>query len=257
MVWGLRPRRPGIRPLTALTATATAVPGGGLALLVAGSPCCHGTLWGGLPSLSPAYPAFSLLSRPHPPTPPSQREGGIFSFFMQGASPLASPGLGGARHWLGERWRRPAGGLPSLSPAYPAFSLFVCPHPPYPLPGGKGGFLVFLCKGLRPLHPRGLDGARHWLGGSWRRPVGGVPSWSPADAAFSFCFCPLPRDRISGGQIRQAPEKKCRLIKIPRGGHTDATAQRGDSRLSCRQCLPRRNRNRVREQKKHRRNRGN
>ena len=38
-------------------------------------------LWGlkgGLPSLLPAAPAFSLLSFPHPPYPPSQREGGDF-----------------------------------------------------------------------------------------------------------------------------------------------------------------------------------
>ena len=168
------------------------------------------------------------------------------------------------------------GGLPSWSPANAAFSLLLCPHPPpNPLPlRGRGRFLVFLCKGLRPLHPRGwagrgtgstsVGGARRGACPLGRRfalplwyPAGGVPSLSPADAAFSFCFCPLPRGRISGGQIRQAPEKKCRLIKNPRGGHTDATAQRGDSRLSCRQCLPRRNRNRVREQKKHRRNRGN
>ena len=158
--------------------------------------------------------------------------------------------------------------LPTLPLAY-----LPAPIPPPPFPAGRGRFLVFLCKGLRPLHPRGLDGARHWLGERWRYPAGaclfgrrfallprypagGVPSLSPADAAFSFCFCPLPRGRISGGQIRQAHEK-CRLIKIPRGGHTDAAAQCGDSRLSCRQCLPRRNRNRVREQKKHRRNRGN
>ena len=184
---------------------------------------------------------------------------------MGGACPLG-------RRFALPLWH-PAGGMPSLSPAYPAFSLFVCPHPPAPFPAGRGRFLVFLCKGLRPLHPRGLDGARHWLGERWRYPAGaclfgrrfallprypagGVPSLSPADAAFSFCFCPLPRGRISGGQIRQAHEK-CRLIKIPRGGHTDAAAQCGDSRLSCRQCLPRRNRNRVRKQKKHRRNRGN
>ena len=55
----------------------------------------------------------------------------------------------------------PAGGVPSLSPANPAFSLLCCPHPPDPrsqsaLPlRGRGRFLVFLCKGLRPLHPRG------------------------------------------------------------------------------------------------------
>ena len=166
---------------------------------------------GGLPSLSPANAAFSLLSRPHPPNPLPNGKGEIFSFFMQGASPLASPGAGrGAA-------------LARLALAVP-----------------RGGRALLVAGS-----PCRYDAQR-----------GGLPSLPPADAAFSFCFCPLPRGRISGGLIRQAHEK-CRLIKIPRGGHTDATAQRGDSRLSCRQCLPRRNRNRVRKQKKHRRNRGN
>ena len=48
------------------------------------------------------------------------------------------------------------GGLPSLSPAIPAFSLIFCPHPPDPLPlRGRGRIKVISCKGLRPLHPRG------------------------------------------------------------------------------------------------------
>ena len=49
---------------------------------------------GGLPSLPPAFPAFGLLScplSPRPPSPPGKGE--IFTFHMQGASPLASPGL--------------------------------------------------------------------------------------------------------------------------------------------------------------------
>ena len=75
-----------------------------------------------MPSWSPAYPAFSLLfcplyrrgridsPAPIPPTPfPVGR--GDFSFLMQGASPLASPGAERARHWLGEHRRYPAGGL--------------------------------------------------------------------------------------------------------------------------------------------------
>ena len=33
------------------------------------------------------------------------------------------------------------------------------PHPPSPLPRwGRGSFLVFLCKGLRPLHPQACTG---------------------------------------------------------------------------------------------------
>ena len=36
--------------------------------------------------------------------------------------------------------------------------LILPPSPSTPFPAGRGRFLVFLCKGLRPLHPRG------WMG---------------------------------------------------------------------------------------------
>ena len=48
---------------------------------------------GGLPSLPPADLAFSLLFCPHPPDPLPSGKGEIFGFLMQGAPPLASPGL--------------------------------------------------------------------------------------------------------------------------------------------------------------------
>ena len=47
----------------------------------------------------------------------------------------------------------PAGGLPSLSPAAPAFGLLYRPHPPTPLPGGKGELFSLFRRGLRPRHP--------------------------------------------------------------------------------------------------------
>ena len=146
-------------------------------------------------------------------------------FLMQGASPLAFPGLGGARHGLNLRSKHPTGayppalvarpaivvpdgGLPCWSPADPAISLLCFPLSPCPLPRrGRGRFLVFLCKGL--------GGARHGLNLRSRRPAGGVPPalaarpavavpdggspcLSPADPAISLlCFplspCPLPR----------------------------------------------------------------
>ena len=106
-----------------------------------------------LPPLLPL--AFFLPPSPRPPSPPGKGE--IFSFLMQGASPLASPGaersaalarreLAAPRGALAVlvadspcRYEFPAGGLPSLSPAYPAFSLLSRPHPPDPLPlRGRG-----------------------------------------------------------------------------------------------------------------------
>ena len=67
-------------------------------------------------SLPPAYPAFSLLSCPLSPRPPSPAgKGEIFSFLMQGASPLASPWAEPGRHRSrGES--RAGGGVPSESP---------------------------------------------------------------------------------------------------------------------------------------------
>ena len=89
-------------------------------------------------------------------------------------------------------FRHPAGGLPSLSPVYPAFCLLSCPHPPNPLPGGKGGAKIILCKGLRPLHSRGW-----WDAALVRRalaaPGGGLPGWSPNNHAI-----PIPSGCLPG-----------------------------------------------------------
>ena len=161
-------------------------------------------------SLSPAYPAFSLPFRPHPPDPlPLRGRGRLKVILCKGLRPLHPRGLNpggtclpsrcGARRGgvprrcrFGGRWRHLEGGLLSLSPAYPAFSLPFRPHPPDPLPlRGRGRLKVILCKGLRPLHPRDLNpcgtcspcrcGARRGgvprrcrFGGRWRHPAGGA-----------------------------------------------------------------------------------
>ena len=77
---GSAPGTPSIRPTAAFTDLAEQV------------------LNGGLPFWLLTNPAFHLLSCPHPP--PSRREGGNQGYCMQGASPLASPGLDGARHYI-------------------------------------------------------------------------------------------------------------------------------------------------------------
>ena len=134
-------------------------------------PCRCGARGGGLPFWSPAATAFSLFVCPHPPDPLPGGKGGTKGYFMQGASPLASP-------WLNPRgtgrWGRttrpevglspaalaisaavvPEGGLPFWSPAAPAFSLPSCPHPPNPLPPrGRGGILLYFAGGSAPGTP--------------------------------------------------------------------------------------------------------
>ena len=98
-----------------------------------------------------AYPAFSLLSCPHPPYPLPGGKGEILGYFMQGASPLASPRLSQRRRWNRGRTARPAGGVPALSPAYPAFGFVSCPIPPTPFPGGKGENQGYFMQGASPL----------------------------------------------------------------------------------------------------------
>ena len=112
---------------------------------------------GGLPSLPPARPAFSLLSFPHPPAPLPGGKGENQGYFMQGAPPLASPRPNRKQHGLTLRNRYPAGGLPSLPPARPAFSLLSFPHPPAPLPGGKGENQGYFMQGAPPLASPGLN----------------------------------------------------------------------------------------------------
>ena len=117
---GLRPRHPGVKPLAALTVSAVHVPGGGACpvgcqltlpsrhpqgacLLCRLSPLPIRHPQGGcaLPHLF--FLPYHRFSAPIPPPPFPSGEGGIFSFLMQGASPLASPRPAPARHWLGGR----------------------------------------------------------------------------------------------------------------------------------------------------------
>ena len=132
-------------------------------------------LAGGLIFLVACLPCLLLSFLPPIPPPPSPAGKGDQGYFMQGASPLASPGQnprgtgegGEPRAQRGACPRRcrltlplwyPQGGLSFWSPADPAFCFPFCPLSPHPLPRrGRGRFKVISCKGLRPLHPRGLN----------------------------------------------------------------------------------------------------
>ena len=91
--------------------------------------------------------------------------------------------------------------LPAVSgwsACFPCFRLpppltgFPAPYPPTPLPQrGRGRFIVILCKGLRPLHPRGLNPGGTGGRGRTTRSVGGVLSLSPVATAFNWFSCPL------------------------------------------------------------------
>ena len=65
----------------------------GFALFAACQPCQSGTRRGACLSPRPPTLPLALFLPPSPPAPFPHGEGGIQSFLMQGAKPLASPGL--------------------------------------------------------------------------------------------------------------------------------------------------------------------
>ena len=120
---------------------------------------------------------------------------------MQGASPLASLGLGGARHGLNLRSRHPAGAYPrrwrldqplrcptgaclACRLPTPPLVCFFAPIPPHPpSPPGKGEIFSFLMQGASPLASPRLSRKRHWCRERSTCPAGACPGWSPADLA--------------------------------------------------------------------------
>ena len=58
--------------------------------------CWH--RWGGLPPLLPAYPAFSLLYRPHPPDPLPLRGRGRLKVYFAGGFAPGTPALNRLQH---------------------------------------------------------------------------------------------------------------------------------------------------------------
>ena len=116
------------------------------------SPCQSGAKRGAclfcrLPTLSLAYFPAPI---PLPPFPPGR--GRILLYFAGGSAP-GTPALNRLRHLQTLPCKHPDGGVHALSPACPAVGLFFCPHPPSPLPAGKGENNTLFRRGLRPRHP--------------------------------------------------------------------------------------------------------
>ena len=106
---------------------------------------------------SPPYLPLALFLAPYPPDPLPQWGRGRF-LFRRGLRP-GTPALNRLRHLQNLPSRYPAGCLPSLPPAYPAFSLLYCPIP-RPPSRREGETQKFISPGLRPGTPA-LDRLRH------------------------------------------------------------------------------------------------
>ena len=182
-----------------------------------------------LPSLSPTgvrrlglplCPAFSVLFCPLSPQPPSPvGKGEIQGYFMQGASPLASPRLSRRRHGLNLRCRCPLWGLPGWSPADLAvlesvgvacplcrrltlpLAYFCAPYPPSPLPRrGRGCPKVYFAGGFAPGTPA-LDRSRHLQLLLCGHPAQGSQQFAATPTeALSSAQCRQPRRGGTGGE---------------------------------------------------------
>ena len=166
---------------------------------------------GGLPSLSPACPAFCFDFAPYPPSPRSQSalprwgRGSPKDYFAGGFAP-GTPALNRLRHLLALPLWYPAGGVPPALPARRALAVpcgaclsprlptpplvyFPAPYPPDPpSPVGKGEILGYFMQGASPLASPGAEPERRLLT---------LPLWYPTGA------CPGVAGAASvGGTLR-------------------------------------------------------
>ena len=183
---------------------------GELAFFAASLPCLSGRRRGAWRFWSPAYPAFSLISCPHPPAPLPGGKGETKSLFRRGLRPR-HPCIRPFAALTVPAVQVPCGGLPCLPPAAPCLYLLFCPPiPPPPFPGVEGGALrLFYARGFAPCIP-GAEPARHWGRGRTTHPAGGVPSESPTrrktDRTAFLLAVPAAKERGDRGRGTSAFE---------------------------------------------------
>ena len=161
---------------------AAVVPEGGRAFLVADSPCLQLTFF------------------PPSPLPPFPAGRGRFLLYFAGATAPGTPALDRLQHLQLLPSMSPVGGLPSLLPANPAFSFASCPHPPAPLPGGKGETKSLFRRGLRPRHP-GIKPFAALIDFVAVVPCGWLALFAARQPCLSLAFLPLsPPPPLPGGK---------------------------------------------------------
>ena len=123
------------------------------------------------------------------------------------------------RRWEQGRTTRPVEGLPTSSPAAPAFSFAFCPHPPNPLPRrGRGRPKVYFAGGFAPGTPT-LNRPRH---------LQTLPSRHPAGHRQRRVE-PVPRPSQPRGCKGRSPlHKKTKSLPLPRRGRALCERGRGD-----------------------------
>ena len=123
----------------------------------------------------PTLPLACCLA-PYPPPPlPRWGRGRPKVYFAGGFAP-GTPALNRSRHSQSLPSRYPAEGLPSLPPAYPAFTFFPAPYPPSPLPRrGRGCPKVYFAGGFAPGTPA-FNRLRHLQNPPSRHPKWGFAS---------------------------------------------------------------------------------
>ena len=154
------------------------------------------------------------------------------------------------RGWVAFRY--PAGGVLSLSPADFAFSLIFCPHPPVPLPAGKGETLRLFMQGDSPLaspglNPRGTyrtrqagarSGALPLAGRGWWRSGTPATGWGAALAPLSASghFTVKAKESVFLWTVPAAKERGDRgrgtsafeMVLSPGAGRTSASGVQGE-----------------------------